>query len=171
VTTGLRIAVLVLVAAVVQVSGVSGGQVFRAEPDILLVVLVAISLLRGAIAGAVAGFVAGVLVDSMTLGTLGVTSVVLTLVGYWVGRYGETTAQGRAYAPALAAFAASVGVAAGGAALHYLLGEPVAAREVAAALVPSAVLAALLAIPATAMCRRILGAPVRPVRAREVSAV
>ena len=40
----------------------------------------------------------------MTLGTLGVTSILLTVAGYWAGRYGETTGRGRAYAPSLTAF-------------------------------------------------------------------
>jgi rod shape-determining protein MreD len=171
VTVALRVAPLVFVAAVVQVSGISGARVLGAEPDLMLVVLVAIGLLRGSIAGASAGFAGGLLVDSMTLGTLGVTSIELTIAGYWIGRYGETTGQGRAYAPPLAAFAASVGVALGGVALHYLLGETVAAREAAVALLPSAALAALLAVPVTALCRRLLGTALRPIRGREVSVV
>ena len=65
----------------------------------------------------------------MTLGTLGTTSIVLTLAGYWAGRYGETTGRGRRYAAPLAAFAISILAGFGGVALHFLLGEPVAARD------------------------------------------
>ena len=69
-----------------------------AEPDVLLVTIVCIALLRGSITGAVAGFAGGLLVDVTTLGTLGTTSLLLTLAGYWAGRYGETTGRGRPYA-------------------------------------------------------------------------
>ena len=81
------------------------GQLVRSGVD----AVVALALVAGSLAGAVAGFAGGLLVDVMTLGTLGVTSIVLILVGYWAGRYGETTARGRAYAPSLAAFALTLG--------------------------------------------------------------
>jgi rod shape-determining protein MreD len=98
----LRAAPLVFVAAVVQVAAISGLRLLGAEPDLLLVAIVAVALMAGSIAGAFAGFAGGLLVDVMTLGTLGTTSILLTLAGYWAGRYGETTGRGRPYAPALA---------------------------------------------------------------------
>ena len=70
-------------------------------PDLLLVTLVAVALLRGSVAGAVGGFFAGLVIDTATLGTLGLTSLVLTLAGYWIGRYGETTGRDRGHAPYL----------------------------------------------------------------------
>lgn len=167
----LRVAPLVFLASVIQVSSISGGRVLGAEPDLVLVTLVAIGLLRGSIAGAGAGFAAGLLLDTMTLGTLGVTSILLTVAGYWVGRYGETTAQGRAYAPALAAFAASVAVTLGGVALHYLLGETVAGGEALRVLLPTALLSAILAVPVLRLGRAVLGTGVQPPRAREVGVV
>ena len=72
---------------------------------LLLVTIVCVALVAGSLPGAIAGFAGGLVVDVMTLGTLGTTSIVLTLAGYWAGRYGETTGRGRAYAPPLAAFA------------------------------------------------------------------
>ncbi len=170
-TVALRVAPLVLVAAVVQVSLVSGAHLLGAEPDVLLVTLVSIALLRGSIVGACAGFAAGLLVDVMTLGTLGVTSVLLTVVGYWAGRYGETTGQGRAYAPSLTAFTATIGVALGGAALHYLLGETVAATEVLRSVIPSALLAAVLVLGVMPLCRIVLGTSLQQPRARGVELV
>ena len=93
----------------------------------------------------------------MTLGTLGITSIVLTLAGYWAGRYGETTGRGRRYAPALAAFAISILAGLGGVALHFLLGEPVAARDALVTALPSAILAAVLALGVS----RVTGAAAR----------
>jgi len=39
--------------------------------------------------------------DVGTLGTLGLTSLLLTVAGFWIGRYGETTARDRFHAPYL----------------------------------------------------------------------
>lgn len=168
----LRAVPLVLLAAVVQVSVISGGRVLGAEPDLLLLTVISIGLLRGSIAGAIAGFAAGLLVDVMTLGTLGVTSILLTVVGHLAGRYGETTGRGRAYAPSLTAFVASVLASLGGAALNFMLGEPVASGEVVRGVLPSAVLAAVLILPVHWLCRVVLGRsePIAP-RMREVELV
>ena len=145
-SVALRIAPLVFVAAVVQVTVFGGTRLLWSEPDLLLVTVVCIALAAGSIPGAAAGFAGGLLVDVMTLGTLGITSLVLTLAGYWAGRYGETTGRGRRYAPALAAFAISILAGLGGVALHFLLGEPVAARDALVTAVPSAILAGVLAL-------------------------
>ena len=100
----------------------------------------------------------------MTLGVLGTTSILLTLAGYWAGRYGETTGRGRAYAAPLAAFAISAAAGIGGVALHFLLGQPVSAREALVTLVPSALVAALVAVPAPSSLSR--APPRAAVRAR-----
>ena len=107
----------------------------------------------------------------MTLGTLGTTSIVLTLAGYWAGRYGETTGRGRAYAPPLAAFAISLLAGIGGVALHFLIGQPVSAREALVVAVPSAVLSALLALGVHRLCRAFLAVPDRLEGARQVEIV
>jgi rod shape-determining protein MreD len=163
VITALRIAPLVFVAAVVQVTVLGGVRVLWAEPDLLLVTIVCVALASGSIPGAGAGFAGGLMVDVMTLGTLGTTSIVLTLAGYWAGRYGETTGRGRRYAAPLAAFAISILAGLGGVALHFLLGEPVAARDALVTAVPSAILAAVLALGIS----RITGAMLEPPRGLE----
>ena len=60
----LKIGVVVFVAAVVQTAVFSGMSVLGGEPDVLLVTLVAVALVRGATAGAFAGFFAGLVVAS-----------------------------------------------------------------------------------------------------------
>jgi rod shape-determining protein MreD len=155
-----RIAPLVFVAAVVQVATVSGTRILGAEPDLLLVTVVAVALVAGSIPGAVAGFAGGLLVDVMSLGTLGTTSIVLILSGYWAGRYGETTGRGRAYAPSLAAFAITILATVGGVAVHFLLGQPVSARTALFGAVPSAIVAAGLVLA----IQRLAVAVIRPPR-------
>jgi rod shape-determining protein MreD len=171
VNVALRAAPLVFVAAVVQVAAISGLRLLGAEPDLLLVTIVAVALMAGSIAGAVAGFAGGLLVDVMTLGTLGTTSILLTLAGYWAGRYGETTGRGRPYAPALASFAISLLAAIGGIALHFLLGQPVSARAAVATALPSALLAALLVLGVYPIVRWALAPAQRFERASQVELV
>ena len=89
----------------------------------VLLTLVAIALLRGSIYGAAAGFFAGLIVDTANLGTLGVTSLLLTIAGYWIGRYGETTGRDRAHAPFVSVAVATVLVQFGALIMHYLLGD------------------------------------------------
>ena len=96
-----KAAALLFVAAVIQVSLLSAIDVAGAVPDLLLVTLLCVALLRGSLFGATAGFAAGLLVDTAHLQTLGVTSLLYTVGAYWIGRYGETTGRDRGHAPYL----------------------------------------------------------------------
>jgi rod shape-determining protein MreD len=165
---GIRIALIVFVVTILQVSAFSAVTIERGGPDVLLVTLVAIALLRGAVTGAVAGFCAGLLVDVTTLGTLGLTSLLLTLAGYWAGRYGETTGRSRVHAPLVATLAATIFVEVGAYGLRSMLGEPVAARTILVALPAALVCNALLAYPVFGLIRRLVGMTERVERAREV---
>lgn len=167
----LRVAPLVFVAAVLQVGAIAGAHVFGAEPDLLLVTVVVVALASGSVAGAAAGFAGGLLVDVMTLGTLGTTSIVLTVVGYWAGRYGETTGRGRVYAAPLSAFALTIVATLTDMALHFLLGEPVSARTALVAVLPSALVNAVLALGLYRLCRRFLTPSEQLGRTREAGLV
>jgi rod shape-determining protein MreD len=169
--TGVRIGVVVFVAAIVQVSVLSGWELAGGYPDLLLVAVVCIGILRGAIAGSVAGFVGGLLVDTATLGTLGVTSLLLAIAGHWAGRYGETTGRGRPYAPYLAVAVIAVLVGVGGYVVHFLLGDAVSARLALPPVLPSALLDVVLAVPVFALCRWSIGAGAPEPTPREVELV
>ncbi len=163
---GVKAAVLLFVAAIAQVSIFSQVHVFGAVPDLLLVSLVALALLRGSVSGAVGGFFAGLLVDTASLGTLGLTSLVLTLAGYWIGRYGETTGRDRAHAPFLSIAVVTVLYELGLLVVHFVLGESAPAGAVVRSLVPAIVLNLILAAPVYALVRRLL----RPADREELSA-
>ncbi|HXH98335.1 MAG TPA: rod shape-determining protein MreD [Gaiellaceae bacterium] len=132
----LKVAVLLFVAAIAQVSIFGQAHVLDAVPDLLLVTLVAVALLRGSVTGAVGGFYAGFLVDSASLGELGLTSLVLTIAGYWIGRYGETTGRDRAHAPILSVAVVTVLYSFGLVVVHFVLGEAAPAGTVLRGLVP-----------------------------------
>ena len=152
-----RAAALLFVVALVQVVMVPPYALWGGAPDLLLLVVVSLGLLRGAIAGAAYGFVGGLLVDLVTLETLGVTSLVLTLAGFWAGRYAETTGRERRLAPLLAAGVITILAALFAFLLHYLLGEEVVARHaLVTVLVPTLVANVVLAFPIHALVRAVV---------------
>jgi rod shape-determining protein MreD len=153
---GLKAAALLFVAAIFQVSIFSQVHVLGGTPDLLLVTLVAVALLRGSLFGAVGGFFAGLVVDTATLAKLGLTSLVLTIAGYWIGRYGETTGRDRAHAPFLSVAVITVLYAFGVLVVHFVLGEPAPAGPLFEGLVPSIVLNLILTAPVYALVRRLL---------------
>jgi rod shape-determining protein MreD len=143
---------------------VGGGR-----PDLLLVVLVAVALARGTVVGAAAGFAGGLAMDLATFETLGLTSLLLTLTGYWVGRYGETTGRDRMHAPLLSVLVVTVAYGVGAYVLHTILGDAVSARvALGTALPPAVVMNLLLTFPVHALVRRFLRPLERVDRAREV---
>ena len=119
----LKAAVLLFLAVLVQVSILGGWTPLGGSPDFLLVVLLSIALLRGSVFGAIAGFGTGFLLDIATLGTLGFTSLLLTVAGFWIGRYGETTARDRFHAPLTSVGVVTVLYATFALALRFVLGN------------------------------------------------
>jgi rod shape-determining protein MreD len=151
---------VIFVAAIVQVTLFSTIDVYHGAPDLVLVSLVSIALLRGTVFGAAAGFGAGLVLDTATLQTLGVTSLLLTIAGYSIGRYGETTGRDRTHAPFVSVAVVTVLYAAGTLVLHYMLGEPASAQRVLVDALPFRLLFNLvLTLPVYALCRRIFRPP------------
>jgi rod shape-determining protein MreD len=147
------VAALVFVAALLQVTLVASLDLAGGAADLLLLTLLAVALVRGAVVGALAGFFGGLLVDVMTLDTLGVSSLLYSLAGYWAGRYGETTGRDRAHAPLLAVLVGTVAISYAGYGLHFLLGEELSARRALfATLLPTLALNLILARPVFALC-------------------
>ena len=169
VTEAGRAAVLLFVAVVVQVAILAAVDVAGGGPDLVLVTVAAIALLRGAIFGACCGFFAGFLLDTAHLETLGVTSLLLCLAGYWIGRYGETTGRERPHAPLLAVGLVTILYVTAGLGLHFMLGDPVSARGAIVDGLPAETAFNLaLTVPVFALCRRLFGRSERLTRAQEV---
>ena len=154
----LKAAVLLFLAVLIQVSVLSAYTPLGGTADLVLVLLISIALLRGSIFGALAGFGAGLLIDTANLGTLGFTSLLLTLAGFWTGRYGETTAQDRFHAPFTSVAVITVLYAFGALALRFVLGQPAPAGVV------------LAGLPATVLLNLLLTWPVYALRAPRVPA-
>lgn len=157
-----KAAALLFIVVVVQVSVLSSLELLGGRPDLVLVTVVAVALLRGPVFGAAGGFAAGLLLDTATLGTLGVSSLLLTLAGYWVGRFGETTGRDRSHAPFVSIAAVTVLFALASLVLHFMLGSRPSARLVLVeALPPTVLLNLLLTAPVYAACRRLMREPDR----------
>ena len=163
----LKTGALVFVAAILQVTVLNATAPFGGWPDLVLVVLVAVALLRGSAYGAAFGFFAGLVIDTATLSMLGFTSLLLVLAGYWTGRYGETTGRDRAHAPLVSVAVITLLLAIGALGLRFMLAQETSAAAVFDALAPTMLWNALFAVPVYALCRRILGRR-EGLRAREI---
>ena len=150
-----KAAAVLFVAVLAQVSVLSAYAPFGGTADIVLVTLLSIALLRGSIFGAAAGFGAGLLLDIATLGTLGFTSLLLTLAGFWIGRYGETTAHDRFHAPLTSVGVVTILYALVALALRFVLGDATPAGAVLAGLPAAVLLNLLLTLPVYALARRL----------------
>lgn len=162
----LKAGALLLLAALVQVSVTSNIEVAEGHPDFLLVLVIGIALLRGPAFGACAGFWAGLVLDVASFQTLGLTSLLLTLAGYFAGRLGEVTKKSSPHPALLAVTIGTVGVGLASAVVHFMLGSSVSASEFfAGMLLPTLALNLLLAYPLYGLCRRLF--PVSPRERRE----
>jgi rod shape-determining protein MreD len=153
---GAKAAVLLLFAALLQVTVVTAVEVASGYPDVVLVLLVAIALLRGPLLGAVAGFWAGLILDIAAFQTLGMSSLLLTLVGYWAGRFGEATSRRSPHPPLVAVGLATIVLVVGSAVLHFMLGDTVPVSHVLGpVLLPTLALNLLLAYPVYRLAARL----------------
>jgi rod shape-determining protein MreD len=165
---GVKAVAVLFVATLLQISVLTEYRAFRTS-SVVLVALLSIALLRGSIFGAVAGFGTGLLFDTATLGTLGVTSLLLTVAGFWIGRYGETTARDRFHAPLVSVAVVTVLDVFGQLFLQFVLGNPAPAGMVVHALPLGLLVNLLLTVPVYTLIRRLfppveLGDRIREVR-------
>ena len=155
--TFLRVGLLLLVGVVLQLSAVAGLQVAGAHADLVVLVVAAIAYYAGSVSGTATGFAAGVLLDVAAGGTMGASSLVLSAVGYAVGRVRELRDPSNALFPIPLAAAATAGWVTAFAAVSFMLdvGASVSALVFRDMIVTSLV-GAVLALPVFTLCRRLL---------------
>lgn len=167
-----KAAVLVFLAAILQASVFSTVTILNGTPDLLLVTIICVALLRGPVVGALGGFFGGLILDTANLATLGVTSLLLTIAAYWTGRYGETTGRDRAHAPFVSVAVITFLYALSSLAFHYVLGEPAPARTVLwSTLFQGIALNLILTWPVYRLARALLRQPDRRDRVQRIHAV
>jgi rod shape-determining protein MreD len=154
---GLRIALIIVVATVLQLSFFSYLTLFGTTPNIIPLVAVTLGLLGGAMVGAICGFVLGFVLDSTLFATLGVSSLVLLAVGYLAGRYREGTEIANTLVPPLMIGALTMAASAGFSAIQLMLGVDVqVSLLILREIFVQGLLAFLLAIPFYPLIRRVL---------------
>ena len=103
-----RLGALLFAALLLQTTVAPNIRILGASPDFALIVVVSVALRRGAQVGAVFGFLTGVLVGVALLEPLGMSALVLVVVGYFAGRYAETADLSAPVAPLVGVFAATL---------------------------------------------------------------
>jgi rod shape-determining protein MreD len=171
VSTGLiwRIAALSVLAVFFQIGVVSEVPVFGVSADLSPLLVAFVGLLCGSTVGAATGFAVGLLVDLALVQTLGVTSLTLTLVGYWAGRLREVRDPQAGLTPLLVGAAASGGAMIFYSIVQFLLGvDAPVSLELLLQIVLGAVVDTIIALPVYVIVRRCLigGLPEDPRRRR-----
>jgi rod shape-determining protein MreD len=153
----IRIAALIVIMTILEVSFFGRLTILGATPDVMPVLIVSLGLLGGAVFGAVCGFSAGLFLDLLLWQTLGISSLVLLTVGYLAGRFREQFELTSALTAPLLAGALSLFAATMFGAIVLMLGvdSPVSLLIVREILVKG-LLGFLLAIPIYPAVRRIL---------------
>lgn len=153
----LRVGVIIFAAVILQLSGFGPVRFFGGTPDLVPLVVAAVAIYAGSVTGAATGFAAGFVLDLGVGATMGASSLVLTAVGYAVGRYREVRDPAHGLMPIPVGAAATLGFLLSFASVSFMLDvgasvSPLVLRD----MLVTTLLNTLLAIPVFALCRRIL---------------
>src|ERR687889_831666 len=140
-----------------QLSGLSQLGILGGHIDVVVLVVAAVAYYGGSIAGCATGFSAGFLLDLASGATMGASSLVLTAVGYGVGRFREVRDPSHGLLPIPVGAAATAAWVTAFAAVALMLDigarvSPLVLRD----MVVTVLLNALLALPVFGGTRRLL---------------
>ena len=153
----IRVGGLLLVAVILQVSTLNQLPIFDGYADVVVLVVAAVAYYGGSVAGSATGFSAGLLLDLLTGTTMGASSLVLTAVGYGVGRFREVRDPSHGLLPLVVGTLATAAWVVAFAAVALMLDigarvSPLVLRD----MVMTILLNALLALPVFTGCRKLL---------------
>ncbi|HEX5310155.1 MAG TPA: rod shape-determining protein MreD [Solirubrobacteraceae bacterium] len=152
-----RVALLSVVVVFVQIGVVSEVPVFGVSVDLSPLLVAFVGLLCGSLVGAVAGFSVGLLLDLSLVQTLGITSLIFTLIGYGAGRLRELRDPQAALTPLLVGAAAAACAIVGYSLIEFLLGvDAPVSWELLREIVIGVLIDTALALPMWALVRRCL---------------
>lgn len=158
----LAIPLFVLVVAIyLQIALAIDARVLGAIPNFTLVVLVAFALRFGPAWGAAVGFVAGVLIDIAVQAPLGMSSLVLTPIGWGVGVFSQRRRRvSLAMAVVVLVVAAVLCLTAEIAVTTVIQSESIAWSSIAIAGTAGVMFTVLVGIIMLPILRRLMGVPV-----------
>lgn len=149
---------LVITALIVQTTLLPHLALFRVVPDLMLVVVICIGLVRGPSSGALAGFGGGMLRDLLLDAPTGLSALAYLTVGYVVGAVRPYVQSSGVAVPLIGVFAGSVVGTAFYTLLALLLGVPAQPLErVAQVILLTGVYNTLLVPFAYPVVRRVAG--------------
>lgn len=154
-SAGLRLAVVLLSAAVLQRGLFAEVRIAGVTVEVLLVVAIAAGFVAGEQAGTVTGFFAGLLLDLLHVdGPLGLWALTYALVGYVTGRYQRTVTRSARWVPMVTAAVATVGANLLYVALAFLVDQRnLVDAHLVRVLVVTAIADAILVLPALRVLR------------------
>ncbi len=152
-----RVAALAVVVVFLQIGVVSEVPVFGVAIDLSPLVVAFVGLLCGSVLGASVGFGMGLLVDLTLVQTLGLTSLIFTVIGYAAGRLRELRDPRAALVPLLVGAAAAAASTIGYSLVEFLLGvDAPVSLELLRQIVLGVVVDTAVALPVWALVRRCL---------------
>jgi rod shape-determining protein MreD len=164
-----RIAALAVAVVFFQTGVVSEVPLLGVNADLSPLLVAFVGLMCGSMLGALSGFAVGLLVDLALVQTLGVTSLIFTLIGYWSGRLRELRDPHAALTPLLVGAAAAASSMIGYSLMEFLLGvQAPVSLELLRQIVLGVIVGAVVSLPTWALVRRSLqgGLPEDPRRRR-----
>ena len=152
-----RIAVLSVALVFFQIGVVSEVPVFGVSADLSILLVAFIGLLCGSTVGALSGFAVGLLVDLALIQTLGLTSLILTLIGFWSGRLRELRDPQAALTPLLLGAGASAAALFGYSLMEFMLGvDAPVSLELLRQIILGIIVNTIFAVPMWILVRRCL---------------
>jgi len=76
---------IIVVALLIQLTLINSITILGLKPDLIMVVVVVFSLLKGEKEGTISGFASGLLQDIFSTGLLGINALVKTVIGFTCG--------------------------------------------------------------------------------------
>ena len=150
-----RVAGLSVAIVFFQIGVVSEVPVFGVNVDLSPLLVAFAGLLCGSMVGAATGFAVGLLVDLALLQTLGVTSLIFTLIGYWCGRLRELRDPQAALTPLLVGAVASAVSLVGYSLIEFMLGvDAPVSLELLRQIILGIIVNTVAALPMWAIVRR-----------------
>ncbi len=153
-----RAGIVLFLATVLQISGIAQFDVLGSGADLIPLAVLGLAFYGGSVAGASSGFAAGLLLDLALGHTAGISSLVLTAVGYGAGRYRELKDPAHGLAPIPFAALGTLGYLLALAAVSFMLGVDAVVSPflVLQEIVVAVLLNAVLALPFFWLLGRVL---------------
>ncbi|MGA2470669.1 MAG: rod shape-determining protein MreD [Solirubrobacteraceae bacterium] len=153
----LRLLALGFVACLLQCVAVSQITIFGVSADLSPLIVVSAGFLCGSLAGSVFGFGVGLFIDLAFVQTLGISSLLLTLVGYGAGRLRELRAPEAPLMPVVLGAAGTAISLVGYGVIEFVLGvNTPLSFGLLGTIVEATALNAIIALPVYAIVRRCL---------------